>query len=141
MSLLAIWLPPIAWAAVIFLLSTEDFAAEHTATWLEWAVRLVLPSLSHHTFEVLHVVLRKAAHVAEYFVLALLLDRAWREGSPLRPRWAPLAAFVVAVLYSLTDEYHQTFVPERTASLFDCGFDSLGAALAARATARKQYLR
>ena len=133
-------MPPIAWAAVIFFLSTEDFAAEHTGTWLEWATRLILPSLSHRTFEVLHVVLRKAAHVAEYFVLALLLDRAWRQGSPLRPRWAPLASFAVAALYSLTDEWHQTFVPDRTASLFDCGFDSLGAAVAARIAARKRYL-
>jgi len=140
LNLLSVWVPPIAWAAVIFFLSTEEFAAEHTGSWLEWALRSILPSLSHHTFEVLNAVLRKAAHVGEYFVLALLLDRAWRQGSPLRPRWAPLAAFVVAALYSLTDEYHQTFVPQRTASLFDCGFDSLGAALAARMASRERYL-
>lgn len=137
---LTAWAPAIAWAAVIFFFSTEEFAAEHTSNWLEWAVRFILPSLSPRTFDVLHVALRKAAHVGEYFVFALLLDRGWRQGSPLRPRWAPLAAFVVAALYSLTDEWHQSFVPERTASLFDCGFDSFGAALAARGAARKQYL-
>jgi VanZ family protein len=134
------WAPAVAWAAVIFFMSTEEFAAEHTGRWLEWAVRLILPSLSPRTFDVLHVVLRKLAHVGEYFVLALLLDRGWRQGSSLRPRWVPLAAFVVAALYSLTDEWHQSFVADRTASLLDCGFDSVGAAMAVRATARKAYL-
>ena len=51
-----------------------------------------------------------------------------------------MAAFFVAAVYSLTDEWHQTFVPSRTASLFDCGFDSVGAAIAARVASRRAYL-
>jgi len=137
---LSAWAPAVAWAAVIFFFSTEELAAEHTGTWLESFVRLFLPSLSPRTFEVLHAILRKLAHVAEYFVLALLVDRGWRHGSRLRPAWAPMAAFFVAALYSLSDEWHQTFVPSRTASLFDCGFDSIGAALAARMRSRRAYL-
>jgi VanZ family protein len=33
-------------------------------------------------------------------------------------------------LYSLTDEFHQRFVPGRNASLVDCGIDVAGAAIA-----------
>jgi len=134
------WAPALVWAAVIFFFSTEELAAEHTGPWLEAIVRVFLPSLSPRTFEVLHTILRKLAHVAEYFVLALLIDRGWRRGSRLRPRWAPAAAFVVAALYSLTDEWHQSFVPSRTASLFDCGFDSVGAAIAAKVRSARAYL-
>jgi VanZ family protein len=47
-----------------------------------------------------------------------------------RPRLA-LGSVVVAGLYSLTDEYHQSFVADRTASLIDCGIDTTGAALGA----------
>jgi VanZ family protein len=36
---------------------------------------------------------------------------------------------VVAGLFSLTDEYHQSFVPGRTASIKDCGLDTFGALL------------
>jgi VanZ family protein len=37
----------------------------------------------------------------------------------------------VAGAYSLTDEFHQTFVPGRGPSLIDCGIDTTGAALGA----------
>jgi hypothetical protein len=40
-----------------------------------------------------------------------------------------LGCFLVAVVFSLTDEYHQSFVPGRHASFADCGIDSIGAAL------------
>ena len=40
---------------------------------------------------------------------------------------AAFAALIVAGLYSLGDEYHQSFVPGRGASLVDCGIDTAGA--------------
>ena len=121
-------------------MSTEEMSAEHTRRWLEPIVRFFLPSLPQAAFDLVHADVRKLAHVVEYFVLALLLDRGWRRGSTLSPARAPLAAFVVAALYSLSDEGHQAFVAVRTASLFDCGWDSFGAALAAHLARRQTYL-
>jgi VanZ family protein len=37
-----------------------------------------------------------------------------------------LVALVLVVLYSLSDELHQSFVPSRGASLHDCAIDSVG---------------
>ena len=42
---------------------------------------LLFPSISDEAFLLIHMVLRKAAHVTEYFVLSLLLFRAIRAGS------------------------------------------------------------
>lgn len=39
------------------------------------------------------------------------------------------ASVLLAGMYSLTDEYHQSLVPGRTPSLVDCGIDTLGATL------------
>ena len=50
------------------------------------------------------------------------------KSSPWRLRRV-LGCFLIAVVYSLTDEYHQSFVPGRNASLTDCGIDAIGAAL------------
>jgi VanZ family protein len=36
---------------------------------------------------------------------------------------------LLAGLYSLTDEFHQRFVPGRGPSIVDCGFDTIGAML------------
>jgi VanZ family protein len=83
------------------------------------------------TFDLLHLMLRKLAHVTEYAIFALLLYSlpVEKAQAPWRPRRAALC-ILGAALYSLTDEFHQSFVPGRHASLLDCGLDTLGAALA-----------
>lgn len=70
----------------------------------------------------------KLAHVAVYSILAALLYFA------LAPwRWLgwghPLIAFAGATLYGVSDEFHQSFVPLRTAAWTDVALDALGAAL------------
>ena len=65
-------------------------------------------------------------------LLAILLWRALRKPvrGDLRPwSWAVAGqAFAVAVCYAASDEFHQTFVPSRTGTVIDVGWDSLGAA-------------
>ena len=72
----------------------------------------------------LNAVFKKAAHMAFYGALAVALQRALE----LRPgswRWALL----VAALYGVSDEWHQSYVPGREATLRDVVFDVLGAGL------------
>ncbi|MDX6631137.1 MAG: hypothetical protein QOH00_3383 [Gaiellales bacterium] len=110
------WLPPLLWMAVIFALS-----AQHGGGHLAPA----------------EVVLRKLAHVTEYFVLTALLLRALRR-SGLTP--AVLAATGVALAYAASDEWHQSFVPGRTATPRDVAIDGLGIALAAIVVSRTRLL-
>ena len=69
----------------------------------------------------IHFITRKIAHFTEYAILGFLAARAFR---PF-PRWF-LISLVLVVVYALLDEYHQSFVPSRTASLFDSLIDMLG---------------
>lgn len=76
---------------------------------------------------VAHFVLRKTAHLTEYAILALLAARAFI-GSyhhVLRRNWF-IVVLILVGLYSLLDEYHQSFVPSRTASIYDSMIDTLG---------------
>lgn len=67
-------------------------------------------------------------HQAAYFGLTLLLIRALARG-----RWAGVSvatlalAWAIAVAYGATDEWHQSFVPNRHAELRDLGSDAIGA--------------
>ena len=70
-------------------------------------------------------VLRKIAHVAEYFVLSFLLFRALVL-IPVARRTALLGALVMTLAYALSDEWHQHFVAGRQGSLRDVLVDSLG---------------
>ena len=69
-------------------------------------------------------ILRNAAHIAFYAVLAVLIRRAL---VPAGIRSPAVTAFVVTMLYALSDELHQHFVPGRTASVFDLALDAVGA--------------
>ena len=105
-----IWfLPATAWMALIFAMpSTEQFPQP----------------LGLSTF-----LLSIAAHLILYGVLALLLLVAFAQS--LRPsRSSMLAAVAIASVYGISDEFHQSFVPGRDASVFDLLVNTVGATIA-----------
>jgi VanZ family protein len=104
------WLPVFAWAAVIFALSSIPSLSTHLGTW--------------------DYVLRKCAHMTEYAILGVLLARA--TGS--RP-----AAFVLAVAYACSDEWHQTFVRGRHGTPVDVGIDAVGVLIGLTLLARTRF--
>lgn len=70
-----------------------------------------------------------SAHFAEYAILAALLWYALRSTPALAGRAAPLA-FALAVLYAISDEFHQSFVPGRYPDVRDVLVDAAGALVA-----------
>jgi VanZ family protein len=94
---LALWLPVVFWAGVIFTLSSIPGLGTGLGTW--------------------DLVLRKVAHVAEYAVLGGLLYRAVRREP---------AAVLIGTAYAVTDEVHQTFVSGRHGSPLDWLVDAAG---------------
>ena len=120
----------VVWAGFIFYLSTAGFGASVTGPALTAILAFLHLHLSPQNFEVLHYCVRKLAHLTEYAIFSLLIYASFLDAPDFewRPRLA-LRSVVVAGLYSLTDEYHQSFVSNRTAALSDCGIDALGAAL------------
>jgi VanZ family protein len=97
--LLLLWLPVVAWAALIFAFSAVPSLGTGLGTW--------------------DTVLRKGAHVTEYLVLGALL---------LRALGREVVAFVAGVAYAATDELHQHFVAGRHASPIDVAIDAAGVA-------------
>jgi VanZ family protein len=119
--------PLLIWAALIFVGSTDILSAAHTGGFLTRPLHWLFPQASDATLKTFHFLLRKAGHFSEYAVLALFAARAFRTSpsAALRSRWFRVS-FLLIVLYSLSDEYHQSFVPSRTASIFDSMIDSFG---------------
>ena len=120
----------VVWAAVIFTFSTDTFSSERTQGIVTGILRVIFPHAAESTLILLHDIIRKCTHVAEYFVFGVLLFRAirmpadgWRWG------WAFLA-ILIAALYASSDEIHQIFVPSRGASFWDALLDIGGASVA-----------
>jgi VanZ family protein len=114
------WIPVMLWGAVIFTLSTSSFSAINTIKVIDPIFRFLIPGITSASVDLCHMLVRKAAHFTEYGILFWLLVRG-----PMARR--PYLALLLCVLYALTDEGHQVFVPGRTASLYDVALDSSGA--------------
>jgi VanZ family protein len=104
------WIPVILWAVLIFYFSSEALPATSRFYWKDFVVK-------------------KTAHVVEYFVFAALLYRAM-VNSGLNKKKSGIYTVIFCIAYALTDEYHQSFTPGREPKLRDVVFDTIGASLA-----------
>ena len=100
---------PIAWMGLIFTLSHQ-------------------PTLPYPP-DVDAMVISTLGHVTVYAVLAALVWWALG-GSGVAGGWRAVLSVAVAVLYGITDEWHQSFVPGRTPDARDVVADLTGAVLA-----------
>lgn len=132
-NLLLAWLPVLVWMGVIFGASTDLMSSRQTSRFIGPLLRWFKADVSEAAIRRVQLAVRKGAHVTEYAILALCLYRALRRSlnQPVK-RWClrcALSAFVLAVAYAGTDEWHQSFVPSRDGSLHDVLIDACGAAL------------
>jgi len=101
-SLLTLWGPFIAALAVVFWLSSMSYVPGTRYVW------------------------DKALHTVGYAGLGLLALRAFHGGFHA-PRVAPtLLAASAVILWGISDEFHQSFVPGRDASALDVVADAVG---------------
>jgi VanZ family protein len=96
---LTIWLPVVAWAALIFALSSVPNLSTELGLW--------------------DTILRKCAHLTEYAILGGLLYRALEQEVP---------SLAAGIAYAATDELHQHFVRDRHGSPVDVAIDAIGVA-------------
>ena len=87
----------------------------------------LFPDTSPETLVTIHFITRKVAHFTEYAILGFLAARAFR-ASPrpaISQRWFLISTALV-VVFALLDEYHQSFVPNRTGTIYDSFIDMAG---------------
>jgi len=121
------YLPLVAWLAFISFASSDNFNAGNTSRIIGPLILWLFPNTSPETLAVIHFITRKIAHFTEYAILGFLAARAFRT-SPrpaINQRWF-LICVTLIVVYALVDEYHQSFVPSRTASVWDSLIDMTG---------------
>lgn len=120
------WLPVVLWMVLTFFGSTDLMSAEHTSRFLTPFLRWLNPDISPAAIAQVHFLVRKAAHVTEYAILTGLLFRALR-GLMGGFWWRAAVALVSAMIFAAADEFHQTFIPSRTGSIYDILVDYCGA--------------
>ena len=104
-------LPVIAYAGLIFMLSSFPHFPEELPPFIGYD---------------------KLAHCIEYYFFGILICR-WllNESNSLVKRHALFMTMLIGICYAVSDEWHQSFIPGRIASIWDGLFDAAGIALAA----------
>ena len=132
-SFLRYWLPLLVWMLVIYGGSADPQSMAHTSRFLVPILRWFNPNVSQETIDAVRWVVRKGAHVTEYAILGWLAWRVFRRSSRGDVRsWSwreAAAALITAACYAATDEFHQSFIKGRGASVVDVGVDTFGAAM------------
>ncbi|NUM25141.1 MAG: VanZ family protein [Candidatus Buchananbacteria bacterium] len=101
------WLATLLWFGVIYYFSNQpDLKSQFLPSW--------------------DLVLRKIAHLAEFFVLAYLFFRAYQSVGFSKIK-SLIFALMFSVLGAVFDEWHQSFISGRVASITDILIDSIGA--------------
>ena len=114
--------------ALIIVESTPNFGADRTSQPLRWLVQLIFGHLSDKNWGVIHLCIRKSGHFLGYGGLGLVWLRAWWMTLPSsRFLNDTVLALLGTALVASCDEWHQTFLPNRTGSPWDVLLDCCGA--------------
>jgi VanZ family protein len=120
------WWPALLWALVISAFSTGVFTSDNTSRIIIPVLKWFFPHASQETLFFMHHLIRKTGHFTEYFILSLLILRGLRaEKQGAHLAWA-LGAIAIVGCYAAFDEFHQSFVPGRTAAVSDVLLDTAG---------------
>jgi len=122
------WWPVVVCLGLIAMESTEALGSDHTSGPLRAIFQAVFGPIGDVRWALVHLVVRKSGHFIGYGLLGLAWLRAWWMTLP-HSRFlhdATLALLGTAMTAS-ADEFHQTFLPNRTGSPRDVLLDCCGA--------------
>ncbi|MBP7474419.1 MAG: VanZ family protein [Pyrinomonadaceae bacterium] len=116
--------PLAVWIVVVFAMSSSSASMAETSRFIGPLVRWIYPDISPETLKVIHVGVRKLAHIFEYSVLAFLSVRAFSLFAGHRlSNWRYLVAIIPVVVVASLDEYRQSFDVTRTGTIDDALLD------------------
>lgn len=123
------WILLIGWMAFIFFMSSQngDQSSEQSALVVQIFTWLGI-DLNSYFGDLATFIIRKGAHVSEYFILFILTYRVVL--IYVDRKKAKLYSLVVVFLYACSDEIHQYFVPGRGPAFKDVLIDTSGGVIA-----------
>jgi VanZ family protein len=125
---ISIWWPVVFMCLVIATESTMWLGADRTSSPLRWLYQSLFGQVTDDRWEVIHHLIRKTGHFVGYGLVGLSWFRAWLK---TYPGWSVprgyFTALLATALVASADEYHQSFLPNRTSSPYDVLLDCCGA--------------
>ncbi|EJO5346041.1 VanZ family protein [Clostridium botulinum] len=119
------FIPSLIWMIVIFIFSNQPGESSNKNNFFIADVlrKGKITLFKHIDYNFLNFLIRKAAHVTEYFILFMLLYFALKKTIYKNTK---VKAAIITILYACSDELHQLFIPGRDGKIRDVLIDSIG---------------
>lgn len=125
------YLPVLFWVTLIGLFSTNTFSGNLTLRLLRALMDFLNLEIARETLLQINLIVRKLAHITEFFILTLLVWRAVQKERQNVWHWVQgVTTLALVVGIAAADEAHQVMRQLRTGSVTDVGIDTVGAVLA-----------
>jgi VanZ family protein len=127
------WFPVLACVAVLAVESTSYLGADHTSAPLRTVAETLFGYDACMHWDLMHHLIRKTGHFMGYGVFSLVCFRGFwialqpPESRLLRQLRAHGLAILATFLVACADEFHQSFLPNRSGQLSDVLLDTCGA--------------
>ncbi len=120
------WSLIVIWCGFIFFQSNQPahISSAESGIFVDLMDGMLTPFIGRGDREIYSFIIRKTAHFTEYFILGLLLFKGFFSEGKLKKAF--VVSFFAGLLYAVSDEIHQYFIPGREMRAFDVFIDSLG---------------
>ena len=108
--------------ALIFIMSS--FNSTESSNQSNFIVDIISNILNINNIEILSYIIRKLAHFTEYLILGILVYNAVNSYNKNM-----YIAIIICIIYAISDEIHQLFVPGRSCQILDITIDSIGSTI------------
>lgn len=131
LTVLFSWIAVFIWLVVIFYLSAQPAAdSSNLSKKVTKVIIEIIPldsevSTTENLIAKLEPSIRKLGHFSEYFVLGLLVANALRVSGVFGFKGF-IYSLLFCILYAVSDEFHQYFVPGRSTEFSDILMDTIG---------------
>lgn len=106
---------------MILIFTMSAFNSTESSNQSNFIVNIILDIFNITNIKLLSLIIRKLAHFTEYFILGILIYNLIHSYDK-----KIYMAIIICVLYAISDEIHQLFVPGRSCQLLDILIDSIG---------------
>lgn len=109
----------IVWMILIFIMSSFD--ATNSSNQSNFIVNIISNIFNINNLDILSYIIRKLAHLTEYTILGILTLNMTRQNN-IKTN----IGIIIGIIFAISDEIHQIFVPGRSCQITDILIDILG---------------
>lgn len=109
------------WMTIIFIMSSFDSVESSNQS--NFIVDIIANIFKIENIELLSFIIRKLAHYTEYLILGFLVINMFTKNNINN---LYLISIILCIIYAISDEIHQIFIPGRACQLRDILIDSIG---------------